>query len=395
MKQRYRWGKKGTSPLTTVPLLLLLGLLHLSTASAETITGTFLYRDWNPEQRKLVTRPIVGARAEVWRYARRAGQYTWRLERVVITKIDGSINVTLPFLHVGARSAVKVFALNSAAQVWTPDNAEAGPYARYVGEDDGSMRVKAAIKASSILDFTYTFYGNSSVAFNAAEVIRIGHAYARAHRDPSEKERLPQVNVYPVTSTPYGRSFYDYSSQTIFVLPQEYYMDLLVLHEYGHFLEHSLSQFAWMPLYHDGCLATDGSGQVLNSPEHAWMESFANYFAAAVWLDTPSGSLHGWGSTFAPIHLDPQPQRCPDLPAEVPPEAIEAHVSGALWQLLNLRDGAGGPNDFSRNIFQIFDKELGSGSLPTISHFRDAWIARGYPLAPLNAIWEKFSFRAE
>ena len=63
---------------------------------------------------------------------------------------------------------------------------------------------------------------------------------------------------------------------------------MLLLHEYAHFVEETISAFPWSPTLHDGCLAKDSFGNVVNSGEHAWMEGFAGWFAQAVKLSSPA-----------------------------------------------------------------------------------------------------------
>jgi Ig-like domain-containing protein len=149
--------------------------------------------------------------------------------------------------------------------------------------------------------------------------------------------------------------------------------DSTILHEYAHWLEAQLSSFAWIASTHDGCMALDAFGNISNSPEHAWMEGFADYFARAVPLFLPERTLSG--SPGRNVLETPPP--CNASAAD----AIEDRVAFTLWDLVDtiyptyeLHDFVSGAD---RLIFEIFDRELDTfGHYPTIWDFRNAWIAR-------------------
>ena len=160
--------------------------------------------------------------------------------------------------------------------------------------------------------------------------------------------------------------------------------DFLILHEYAHYLEERISSFAPVPTVHDGCTTRDVLGNIANSPEHAWMEGFADYFAQAVGRSVPSGTLTGVSGTPGTARLESP--SCPGLPSTtIPGDAVENYVAGTLWDLLDQPGDPGSQNEthdnlarMDRQIFEIFDRELDvDGVWPNITHFRHAWMARG------------------
>ena len=177
--------------------------------------------------------------------------------------------------------------------------------------------------------------------------------------------------------------------------------DVTLLHEYAHFLEEKISKFAPIASMHDGCKATaigDATAQPINSPEHAWMEGFADYFAAAVIASLPSGRTDVFGMTGANLEAPPgifSIPSCALVRASFPADTIELDVAAVLWDLL---DGVGEstppPSTVSDavsgrdvEIFRIFDRELSTPFDPTIEDFRAAWVARKLPAAGLGNIY--------
>lgn len=124
--------------------------------------------------------------------------------------------------------------------------------------------------------------------------MRHGFNYAVSHRDPTEGDQIGQVNVQP-QSIPL--SYYNPVNDTIIIASPFVFEDIGVLHEYGHYLEEQISYFFPMPAVHNGCEAAIGGVQV-NSPEHAWMEGFADYFAQVVAQSLPPGADTGLFSTM-------------------------------------------------------------------------------------------------
>jgi hypothetical protein len=174
-------------------------------------------------------------------------------------------------------------------------------------------------------------------------------------------------------------------------------VDLVIIHEYAHFLQDMVGSLFAVPSTHDGCVATI-AGMNVNSAEHAWMEGFADWFAQAVHRATPEagfiGTSSSGGGTPSVTALE-TPFCPPPLPAGVTGDEVENFVAGVLW---DTTDPVGTPptetvdtlSGLDSPVFQIMDRELDSAALggaqPTIARFRTAWAGRGLPLTPLNQI---------
>src|SRR6185503_18439337 len=175
-----------------------------------------------------------------------------------------------------------------------------------------------------------------------------------------------------------------------------------LLHEYAHYLEDTISHFYVLPSLHDGCTArsiVDPFGVLppINSPEHAWMEGFADYFASVVDTSLPSsrvvGNLGADASIEAPRTIPETTLPCAAIRAAFNGEAIELDVAATLFDafdplnLLVLGESADTLEGFDRQIFQIFDRELDGPAAPEIQAFRDAWLARGLPASAFGRLF--------
>jgi Ca2+-binding RTX toxin-like protein len=367
------------------------GLIATEPAAAETVTGTFQYRDTNPVTGTTNDRPIAFAKVEIHRCVPGfLGVCTWGLERTTSTDGNGRISESFGFVRSGTTYGVKVFATNPAAIVWANDVVHTVPFHREPGQDDGRIINRTANSAGDVLDFSVTFHGWSSQHFNIAEVARWGKAYADGNRGDSDV--LPQANFQPTSASAVG-TFYNAAADTVVIDSADVNFDFLILHEYAHFVEEMISSFAPIPSSHDGCLATV-SGFTLNSAEHAWMEGFADYFAQAVARSSPGAVFTGLRGTPGVGLLEGQPA-CAGLPsATIPGDAVENFVAGSLWDLFDQAGDVGAATEtgdtlgrFDRQIFQIFDRELDvSGVWPTITDFRRAWMNRNFPGVALARI---------
>lgn len=295
----------------------------------------------------------------------------------------------------GTVYAMRLFATNDAARVYPQTVLDpGGPYWTEPG-DPGTPIQRTAWNAGDVLDFSYAFTDrNRGKYFNIAEVIRRAKAYAGAHRDPAETDPIPVVAVQP--STPLGLTFYDAPTDTLELVGASTYVDLVIVHEYAHFLEDMIGSLFAMPSVHDGCIATSGPLNV-NSAEHAWMEGFANWFAQAVNRAMPEAGFIGESSDGGGTLTvnDMETPRCSSLPAGITGDQVEKFVAGVLW---HTTDPVGLPPGetvdtlagMDTQVFQIMDRELDeaalAGARPTIGRFRTAWAARGLPLTPLSQI---------
>jgi hypothetical protein len=236
--------------------------------------------------------------------------------------------------------------------VWPNDVVHAEPFRQQPGEPNGAPIQFTATAAGQLMDFSYTFAdGWTPQHFNVAETIRRGFDFAVARRDPTQSDPIPPVAVQPTSVT---GSWYNPIVDTVVINSGSAFDDLVILHEYGHYLEEQIGSFPWIPSTHDGCIATQlGS---INSPEHAWMEGFADWFAHAVSRNDPLAGLTGTGS-FTVSELETP--SCTPGPAG---DEVELFVAGTLWDLTD-NAGPGEPADTQSNletiIFQIMDRELG------------------------------------
>jgi hypothetical protein len=385
-----------------VGVLLTIGF----SARAETVTGTFRYRDSDG-----TLRPIISTRVEIWRHAPRfLGIWAWGGDAIVATNSNGSISVNMPFVASGVTYQVRVYATNAGAVVHQIQNFTADFY------DVPSISF-VANSPSNVFDFSFNFVDPYSAQhYNLADTVLLGFNYASTHRDPRETDPLPPVLVQPSTTLPTG-TFYNPVNDAVMIDSSDVFNDYVILHEYTHYLEDRISGFAAVPSVHDGCFARDVFGGTINSAEHAWMEGFADYFAMMVASLQPPGRLtftagrSGLGTTFADT-LERQPGACAAIGVSttggvtVTPDMVEDRVAGSLWDIFdqpgdaNGTPGSGGGSALGSviethdwvsrldtQIFQIFDRELGAGGrLPTITDFYNAWIARGLPAGGLEQI---------
>jgi hypothetical protein len=377
-------------------VLVVLGAVAALTASpaqATTVKGTFHYKDTNPATGAQTDRPIVDAKVEIWRFRPRGVFWSWGKDAETTTDASGNISVNMPFAENGVIYQLRVFATNDAAIVWPNDFLHTMPFHREPGDDDNARIHRIERSASDVLDFSYTFHGWSSQHFNIAEVARHAKAYADARRDPSETDPIPPAAFQPTSVT---GTYYNPVNDTVVINSDDVYNDFDILHEYAHYLEEMISTFAPIPTNHDGCTANLG-GLPVTWPQHAWMEGFADYFAQAVGRSVPPGTLTGLRGTPGMGTLESP--SCAGLPsATIPGDFVENLVAGTLWDLYDQPSDPSSLNEaqdtlarMDREIFQIFDRELDqvgslSGRFPTITDFRDAWMARGLPGVGLSRI---------
>jgi Ig-like domain from next to BRCA1 gene len=364
-----------------VHFLALLGFVLLSgfDARAETIKGTFRY-----QRQDGTMRPIKFAKIEIWRFAPRAlGVWAWWHDGDATTDVDGKFTKNMEFVQSGVIYAVRVYATNNAAIVWKKDTVGQWFYREPGPEDNPLQQTVETATDEKVFDFDFTDEA-ARLHYSMADAVRHGFNYAVSHRDPGDPDQVGQANIQP-HSLP--STHYNPVSDTIYIEPTFFLDDITLLHEYGHYLENHLSNFFPMPAVHDGCEAKVG-GVIINSPEHAWMEGFADYFARVVVQGLPAGTVTGGAGTPSVSQLENPPLDCNASTGD----AIEGFVAGSLWDLF---DAVGNPQnepfDFisqqDLNIFKIFDKELAHlGHAPTIWDFYNAWVARGLDRAALNRI---------
>lgn len=373
--------------LLRVAVCLAGGAFTAASADAAIVTGTFKYLDTTSGACALPIpppncglQPIAFARIEIWHH----GTMFWD----VWAKVgDRTTDSTGRFSFSDTRSsgtyAVRVYATNYAAAV-----SQNGEFYVEPGFPGANIQKSVAWSGQQV-DFSYNFTDTGSrMYYNVAETIRRGFDYARVRRDPNETDPLPRANVTLTESTgnPNNVSWYNPLTHTVVLHTNRGMDDTTILHEYTHWLEAQLSSFAWIASSHDGCAARDIWGNIMNSPEHAWMEGFATYFAHAVMNSLPNGTFSMWGRGQVE-----SPGEC----TVATPDAIEGRITASLWDLIDAPGASAGaldePHDFMQGldsaILQIFDRELDVfGTSPTIWDFRNAWGARGLDLPGLDRI---------
>jgi hypothetical protein len=355
------------------------------------VSGRLTYVDPSPEAGS-TPKPLAKAELEI------VGEPLQLVVARTSTDPNGHFSYDVPFAP-GTRYFVRVYASNNAAIVFAPapdadgDGLSDGevPYAAV--PTVGGVRVDAPSPstAGAAIDLSFTFADAESTArFSMMEAVRHGFVYASQLRDPADPDLLGRVGIR-VTN---WLTFYNALSDSLIIHEELVKNDLLMLHEYAHFLEDQLSSFPWNITRHYGCFAYDIFWKAVNSDGHAWMEGFADYFAAAVARKHDKSILSGDAGTLTPPeHAD----ACPGLPSsEFGRETVETWVASSLWDLIDsAADNNGIDDDLladrDQDVFRIMDGELDQatwigGPMPTILDFRRAWLARGLPPAELEEI---------
>ncbi len=357
-------------------IIALLALVTGAMASAETITGTFTFQDGNGKPA-----PIRNSKVEIHR--KRPNHLHWEVAATVHTDAEGHINAAVePFMGNGTAFTLRVYATNRAVVVYTKDNFLAHYYSQPGPPGKGIQHTSSG--PNNTHDFSWNFTEDfANGHFNAADAMLRGLEYAEARRDPREVQTEPIATV-AVQMTSQDVSYYDPLIKVVRLNWSAAMSDFSALHEYAHYLEERISGFTPIAANHIGCSATVGAVHV-ESPGHAWMEGFANYFSQAVRVAFGS-VVNGPVTGTIPVLETPS---CPG--STVPRMALEEFVTAALLDLLDTNGNepfdrfCAGGYEIDRIIFQIFDRELDIGGNPSLQHFIDAWIARGLDLPPLAA----------
>ncbi|HEY7289782.1 MAG TPA: VCBS repeat-containing protein [Vicinamibacterales bacterium] len=379
---------RGTRRLSVIAILLAAIASIAMPAAAADIRGTFTYQDTRGPM------PLRRCYVEVWYHG--TGLFdVWHVVGARTTDSSGHIS------YVDGTSSgtfsLRVYALNDAAIVRQTDYPAASFYV--------ATTQLVPSSGASILDFSSAFTDEyTSRHFNLANAAQYAFEYASARRDPRDSELIPQVNILPTSLNFDGATFFNSTTNTIQIRVVQAFEDLVLVHEYGHHLQHDISRAAGSWGFHDGCEFRAWDGGLVNSPELAWTEGFAQYFAMAVArsnaLNPSFDARPAAGSwTFAAAET---PAACsvigqPGASGTITAAMVESRVEAVLWDLL---DGYGNPaqgfETFDRvsgeelTTFQIFDHEFGLASTSNIFTFRDAWRARGKDAAALDCIMSAY-----
>jgi hypothetical protein len=337
-------------PLSAAASLLFAILLLASpSAHAEQVQGLFTFQD----KKDNTARAINNAKVEIWRYAPRSfGTWSWEMDKRVWTDGNGWISVEMPWAGADVLTRVRVYAANDHITVWPHDTA-------HVGESwYNELPLQRVGSQGAVLDFTHHYdWDLAARNFNMARAGWFAGEYmAQTYQD------LPKVNAQ---TTDIFNTFYDPTGNTMQVEPADAFDDVVIAHEYGHFIEEQIGSLPWRPTIHYLCVASD--------PGLAWMEGFAEFYASAVRRAFP-GEMQG-----RQYYLEGG-TAC----ARTQPDSTEYAVAAVLWDLLD--DGTGYDSlnesydseaDNAALILSIVDQELGGfGTQPTIWDFRAAWYNR-------------------
>ncbi len=364
-------------------LAAFLFLFWAGATHAAVFQGTLQYEDLNPATGSSRNQPIVGVEVT----AVRMSPFPVVTKGTTTTDATGFFRMNF-VAAAGELVVVVVKAENSAVVVHDTDLVAGDPFTR---------QFQRIITSSGVTeDFSHVFTDRaSSSAFNIAETLRRGQAFVNARRDPREMDSLGKVHAQPSPSI--DLSFFRpgdglFLENTLMLNAGGLFQDSTLLHEYAHFVEHRIGSFMALPSFHDGCIASADAGRtvVLNSPEHAWMEAFADFFAAAVVRADPDAFQGNLDAGTIPLTTMEERPTCDSLPASVHSDAVEMNVAAVLADLM---DGATPGEPWDRvadrvtTIIQIMDHEMDDGlDFPNIHDFRRAWRQRGLPVADLERI---------
>jgi hypothetical protein len=295
-----------------------------------------------------------------------------------MTDLNGQIAEEFAFEYSGVVYAVRLFARNGEASVVSSSPPTVVAYF----EPQAPMTVTSAGSISFSVDFPKNSIAAAS--FNIIETVRHGRQWADAWLGPGPHEPLGTANVAlsDLFSDITGTSYYYPLGDSLVIVEDDWFDDFTILHEYAHYVQEQVSSFAWIPSVHYPCHAYRPIlNDNIDSPELAWLEGFADWFAVAV-KNVQEGLY------FAPGNIAAAPEDpsayCSD---DTPGEKVQAWVGGALWDLTDTNNEAGpGGFDALQNleaaIMAITDSDSGMdkyGYSPTIRDFEKAWITFGFP----------------
>jgi hypothetical protein len=354
---------------------IVLPILAISApAAADRITGTFTFRDGDGMQK-----PIRDATVEIWR--RDPGGINWYVVMTTSTSPTGVVDVMVPFIP-NAWHSLRVYAENRGAVVYKRDFHNEKFYAKPGGIELPSV--------SGTQDFSFASSNLfDSNHYNIADAVLRAFDYASspARRAAGETDTVAQIGVFPIK---FGTTFYDPWAKVLRIDDGYAMDDFTIIHEYGHHLEERISTFFVQASVHNGCTAfSSEGGYSVASPELAWMEGFASYFAEAVAM------------TMGGVNRDPSfplgsiPATMLEGPScsgsTLPLASTEVFVGGALFDIIDgnssaepadrLCTTANNPTD--AKVFRVFDTL--ETAFPTLQHFVDGWINQGYDLPSLLA----------
>jgi hypothetical protein len=366
--------------------------------------------DLHYAQTPTTAKSVVDVLVEVWRLAPRPGlsTYAWAKDSEGRTDSLGHLSIRLPFERQDVKYALRIFPSSGGASCcygWAPTG---GPlFAGWVepGADipGGAPQYETAQKAGDTVRFDHTFTADWGSVFNTLDVLAHAAAFARANKtDNSDAVGVAHIGL--AGSGPNDVSWFDPVYYTMNLTPRDRWQDLVILHEYTHYLQAQIGSLAWIPSAHNGCtpdtITVLRPGGAISSyqgniappdirMEQAWLEGFADWFAEAARWNDP---MFYDPPTAAPTGGSPPPSNlerksCTPEPSEQVffpnyGDAMEDHVAAYLWDLTDAFspaepwDRLGGP-DMTKQVFDVFDRELDTPAWPTVIAFTQAMSGRG------------------
>jgi hypothetical protein len=336
-------------------------------------------------------KPVRRARIELWDQA----PVIHHQVRVVETNDTGEFRAFVP---ASGFYDVTVVASSFAGQVNMQDDAITWFWK--------PLRMGQRGAGGSTLNFDFDFNRADARHFNALDAITRGLEYAlsRTGVSPADADRTFRKTVVIPGSTSAGTTLQVGNATHIWVGAwNQIFDDEVVLHEYGHHLQHANGTYRAWGTVHNGCYATvvlgpacegrrrgpgetDGAADVgcwVNSAELAWFEGFPAYFADVV-MDF-DGSRALTATTRYDFAFSPGADSCPLVTSRhfnhhnqrITGAFVEDYVHLALRDFRNggLTDAYAGrvltPADVDQLIFRIFFNEL-RDRLPTVFDFYTA-----------------------
>ena len=340
-------------------------------------------------------RPVRRARVEIWDQAPVIDQQ----RAVVETNDDGEFFAQVP---ADGEYDVTAVASSFAGQVNLENDAVTWFWK--------PLRIPQRAAAGGTLVHDFDFQRGDARHFGALDAITRGLEYAldRSGVSPAIADETFRKTVVIPGSASGGMTLRVGHATHIWIGAWDIiFSDEVVLHEYGHHLQHANGTYQLWGTMHDGCYATvvggaacagrrkqpgviDDNGDVgcwVNSAQLAWFEGFPQYLSlsamgfdggrALTLTDRYGFAHHPSPGNFCPLaetaHFNHHNNR-------ITGAFIEDYILGGLRTLTgraDLDDGGGvlTAEGIERHVFQIFVNELRNRA-PTFLDFRDRWNVR-------------------
>jgi hypothetical protein len=350
-------------------------------------------------------RPVVDLPVEIWTFAPRALFWTWAPARTGRTDMAGNFTTTLPFRNKNVIYAVRYHTRNSGVRCCSgftlPGQAPGGEVIALGTDVKGGRSIeKKAPAPGATVRFARTFRDGVAAVFNVMDVMYRASQFVRRFETNTTDDRIGRA----VFGTDHlSGTWFDPVVGHVNVLPRDRWNDEIILHEYGHYVQYQIGSLAWIASSHDGC-TPDSMWVIGGSPvqdwdhvrrQHAWLEGFADWFAAVVLAETPAQFRAGTRSSRLEVASCPEAGPWPDG------DRFEDHVAAFLW---DMTDGFNGTEGDDRDggtaqiaaIMNAVDGQLDTPAWPTLQNLTDLYVLdpAGFPQASAlqNALRNKVHY---